>query len=694
MFSNGKETSLSLINSSESTNILNKTKKQHLVEVSDNKLINKNDVMNLMKSCICKTHQNCHLSFFKLSGEYMQHSYQNKNKNSSINEQKETFSFLDSDDDDYDVSDLKLFDKNKKEENDIFDKVNKINVETFHHDKFRGFQIDAIMSALEGNDVLIIMPTGGGKSLCYQIPAIIQDGLTIVISPLISLIEDQVQQLKQLNLRVEHLNKQTDHSKYHIINNDAMNGKLHLLYLTPERLIKSSYMKNTLDALYKANKIVRFVIDEAHCIVQWGKDFREDYLKLNILKEKYPKVPIMALTATATKTMKSEIIDILNIKNCDVFIQSFNRQNLFFEVKEIDSPNKLKFIMKWIDKHFYRDSIGIIFCSTIQDTERISSFLNRNNFKSKPYNSKIKPEEKTLIQQQWMNEQITIIVATSAFGMGINKPNVRFVVHYSVSRSIEEYYQESGRAGRDEKLSHCLLLFDAKDYFSLKKCILSKSNFEQKTIEIQHLDEVVKYSIGKLECRKKKILKYFDESDIPNDCNRMCDYCMIKDEKMHQINKIDMTQHASNIINIINQKKEAAPFLTTNYLISFYTGSKDKKIMNSNDCSFEEWGKGSAFKKDKQFLLFRLLCFLSQRKIIEEKEKYLPHGPVYYWVKGSECDNFLISKQAITFDIFEEVPFDISSPEISPIKKKKTGIPLIGNRHLTLVLEQPIKKKV
>lgn len=542
------------------------------------------------------------------------------------------------------------------------EEMNRINNEIFHHKSFRGVQKSAINAALNGDDVFVLMPTGGGKSLCYQLTGYIQRGLTIVISPLISLIEDQVRGLKEINLSAEFMSGNTDRGKYSNIIEKMRNGTLLFLYVTPEKLRLSDHLRSVLESLYNQGKITRFVVDEAHCVSQWGHDFRPQYMELNTLKQDYPTVPIMALTATATDAVKTDIINHLNIKNCQQFQQSFNRPNLYYEVaqKKGGIEKTADFIHDWIIAHKYKNKTGLIFCLSINDTEDLCGSLQQRGHQAGFYHAKMSANERTRIQKRWTTGEIKIIVATNAFGMGIDKANVRFVIHHTMPKSLEEYYQESGRGGRDGYLAHCLLMFSLSDFTRVINLITNTEQGVYKSkarldIERKLLSEMTEYAKDEITCRRVRILKYFGEKFDRSNCNfpssgnsviQMCDNCKKMKGGRCQVVSRDFTEHAKNIANIIykiSQRRKTAPFPTTNYIIDVYTGSKKKNIVTSGDADFEEADLGAEFKGRNQTVLHSIVTKLQAENIISEKKRKSPHGTILYWAPGPEMHNFLRS---------------------------------------------------
>tara|TARA_B100000575_G_scaffold294495_1_gene310827 strand:+ start:10911 stop:13079 length:2169 start_codon:yes stop_codon:yes gene_type:complete len=397
-----------------------------------------------------------------------------------------------------------------------------IDISKFLHDffgfkKFKGNQKQAIESLMDGNDTFVIMPTGGGKSLCYQLPAIMMDGVAVIISPLIALMKNQVDNVRSYskNYDIAHFyNSSLNKAELEKVKDAVENGKTKLLFVAPETIAKE---KNLF--FFKSFKISFFAVDEAHCISEWGHDFRPEYRKLRKIIDSIGRRPIIALTATATKKVKKDIIKNLGISSERLFLSSFNRPNLYYEVQpKIDvDKNLIKFIKKNSGKS------GIIYCLSRKKSEEVSELLNINNIKSLPYHAGLDQSTRNRTQEDFLMEEIDVVVATIAFGMGIDKPDVRYVIHYNLPKSLENYYQETGRAGRDGGEGHCLLYYDPGDVEKFE-LFNSKKNLIEKEINTQLLEEIVTY-VESEDCRRKKILHYFGEKYQISNCDDCCDKC-------------------------------------------------------------------------------------------------------------------------------------------------------------------------
>lgn len=394
----------------------------------------------------------------------------------------------------------------------------------FGYDKFRSNQKDIIHNVISGKDTLVLMPTGGGKSISFQIPALHLNGVTIVISPLISLMKDQVESLKLNKIPAEYLSSTMSQIDQDEILFRTINNEVKLLYISPERLATKSFR----DFLKKIN-LSLITIDEAHCISEWGHDFREDYRKLKSLKSDFPLIPIIALTATATTKVKNDILKQLNLDEPKVFQTSFNRENLNIQVR--DKKNSLAKILALVEKN--KNESIIIYCHSRKDCENLSDELNKYGFKSIVYHAGLSSKKRDLNQELFINDKVNIIVATIAFGMGIDKSNVRLVIHNTFSKSIEGYYQEIGRAGRDGLESNCVLFYSKEDKRKHEFFInYSNSSNSRKESNIKLQDMISFCETSK--CRKKFILEYFGENFNIENCGS-CDICLNLEDKKDSI---------------------------------------------------------------------------------------------------------------------------------------------------------------
>jgi ATP-dependent DNA helicase RecQ len=385
----------------------------------------------------------------------------------------------------------------------------------FGYDEFRPLQKEIIEQVRAKNDCVVLMPTGGGKSLCFQLPALLNEGITIVISPLISLMKDQVDTLVTSGVDAALINSTLTQEEIAEVIARAKSGALKILYIAPERLALPHF-----EALLHTLPISLFAIDEAHCISEWGHDFRPDYRNLKMLRSKFPQIPIIALTATATEKVRADIVAQLNLSNPRIFISSFNRQNLSYEV--IPKKDSFTSILSLVQS-CPNESV-IIYCFSRKDTETVALKLNQYGYNAGTYHAGLSADVRRDNQERFIRDDIHIMVATIAFGMGIDKPDVRLVIHHSLPKSIEGYYQETGRAGRDGLPARCVLLFSNADTFKHNFFIRQIADEEEKQQVQNNLDQSVAYGTLR-SCRRKFLLRYFNEMYTETNCGN-CDQCV------------------------------------------------------------------------------------------------------------------------------------------------------------------------
>jgi len=448
----------------------------------------------------------------------------------------------------------------------------------FGYDSFRLEQQYAIQHILDGKDCLVLMPTGGGKSICYQIPALLFDGLTVVVSPLISLMKDQVDALRANGIWAAYLNSSQSLSEQNQIMREAAAGQLKLLYVAPERLLQQGEV--FLSFLRDAN-VSLFAIDEAHCISSWGHDFRPEYMQLARLKHLFPSIPIVALTATADKMVRKDILEKLDLRQPVTFISSFNRVNIRYYVEP--KKNFYDRLVDYLDKR--KEESGIIYCLSRAGTESLAEDLRKDGFNALAYHAGIEKGAREKAQERFIRDEVKIIVATIAFGMGIDKPNVRFVVHADLPKNIEGYYQETGRAGRDGLQSEALLYFSMGDVIKMKKFVTIDDNPEQSKILTRKLDQMAKFA-QLTTCRRKYLLNYFDEQ-APEFCGS-CDVCL---SKYDLIDGTVIAQKALSAVYRLNQS------FGMNYVIDFLRGSKSEKIREEHK-ALKTYGVGQDISKE------------------------------------------------------------------------------------------------
>ncbi len=400
------------------------------------------------------------------------------------------------------------------------EKAREILKHKFGYDAFRSEQEAIIEAVTSGRDCLVLMPTGGGKSLCYQIPALVLDGIAVVVSPLIALMKDQVDALRSNGIDAAFLNSTQTAAQQVEVFRAARDGTLKLLYVSPERLLQSG--DQFLDFL-QGLKVSLVAIDEAHCISSWGHDFRPEYLKLALIKQLLPNVPVIALTATADKLVRNDIVERLNIAHAEKFVASFNRPNIFYAVEPKQSSYRR--LLEYLSTR--RDESGIIYCLSRASVDSLAADLTDEGYSALPYHAGLDKDTRDRNQLQFINDDVKIVVATIAFGMGIDKSNVRFVVHMDLPKNIESYYQETGRAGRDGLPSDALLFYTWADVLKLKGFAEVEGNREQSEIMLKKLDKMAEF--GDLRtCRRRFLLNYFSE-ELNENCDN-CDNCVTKVE--------------------------------------------------------------------------------------------------------------------------------------------------------------------
>ncbi|PWK78903.1 ATP-dependent DNA helicase RecQ [Mucilaginibacter oryzae] len=446
----------------------------------------------------------------------------------------------------------------------------------FGFDNFKGEQEAIITNILAGNDTFVIMPTGGGKSMCYQLPALMSDGTAIVISPLIALMKNQVDQLRAFggSDSIAHfLNSSLTKSEIARVKEDVLGGKTKLLYVAPESLTK----QENIDFL-RLNHVSFVAVDEAHCISEWGHDFRPEYRKIRqVISNIGENIPIIALTATATPKVQQDIQKNLQMNNATVYKSSFNRANLFYEVRA--KRNVIKEIVKFVKQN--QGKSGIVYCLSRKKVEEVAEALNLNGVKALPYHAGLDPKVRAETQDKFLMEDVDVIVATIAFGMGIDKPDVRYVIHHDVPKSMEGYYQETGRAGRDGGEGVCVAFYSEKDIDKLQKFMKDKPVSERE-IGTQILKEVIDYCESSV-CRRKQLLHYFGENFNEAGCNNMCDNCCAHKEHF------DGEEHLHKVLSLIKHTGEK---FDDHHIISILMGEENAQIKNYEHDQLDYYGSG------------------------------------------------------------------------------------------------------
>jgi len=508
----------------------------------------------------------------------------------------------------------------------------------FGYSDFRHRQEAIITHVLNGKDVLVLMPTGGGKSLCYQLPAVLLNGLTIVISPLIALMKDQVDSLNVNGIPAAFLNSAQSPDEQRELMNKLRDNKVKLLYLAPERLFGT---ENKLVEFLKSLLVVQIAIDEAHCISQWGHDFRPEYLMLARLKDYFPTVPVIALTATADKITQKDILGKLNLNNPEVFISSFNRENIVYNVAR--KQNSFNQLLVFLDKR--KEDSGIIYCLSRKSTEALAADLRAEGFSAEAYHAGLDNATKARNQEAFLRDDVKIIVATIAFGMGINKSNVRYVVHMDLPKNIEGYYQETGRAGRDGLPSEAVLYYSPGDAQKLKEFARIENNPEQSRIMLKKLADMVRYSELQT-CRRQFLLGYFDEV-APESCGA-CDVCLT------EVERFDGTVIAQKALSAVARLNER---FGAGYVIEFLRGSKSEKIRGEHK-QLKTYGIGADISKVDWQRYMRELVSTGYLQLADGEYPVLQLTEKSQAVlKGSQKVEFMASE--VTEErVYAELPFE------------------------------------
>ncbi len=460
----------------------------------------------------------------------------------------------------------------------------------FGHDSFRPGQKKIIEAALRNQDLLTIMPTGGGKSLCFQLPALLKDGITIVVSPLIALMQDQVDSLQDNGINATYLNSTIDYEERRSRQIAILKNQVKLLYVAPERLLNERFSL-FLEQVATQVGISTIAIDEAHCVSEWGHDFRPEYSKLKILRQRYPQIPLQALTATATKRVQQDIIQQLNLRSPDIHVASFDRPNLHYEVQPKDR-NIYHRLLRTIRSE---SGAGIVYCLSRRRVEEVATKLKHDGINALPYHAGLSDKERSSNQTSFLRDDIQVIVATIAFGMGIDKPDVRFVFHYDLPRSLESFYQESGRAGRDGELSKSILFFSLGDRKKIEFLIEQKSAQNEQKIALQQLRQVINYAEGN-DCRRTIILRYFGER-YPGNCGK-CDNCL--NPKPIE----DWTVEAQKFLSCVARCEEK---FGVNHIVDVLIGSRKQKIYQYGHHLLSTYGIGKGRTADEWRMLGRSL---------------------------------------------------------------------------------------
>lgn len=462
----------------------------------------------------------------------------------------------------------------------------------FGYTSFRGEQQAVVEHVTAGGDALVLMPTGGGKSLCYQLPALLREGAAIVVSPLIALMQDQVDTLKQLGVRAAFLNSSMDADEAREVTAQLMRGHLQIVYVAPERLLMSGFL-SMLDELEANIGIALFAIDEAHCVSQWGHDFRPEYRKLTVLHERFPQVPRMALTATADAPTRAEIVERLQLENARQFVSSFDRPNIKYRIAQ--KASALQQLEAFLEAEHPNDA-GIVYCLSRRKVEETAEWLKSRGWDALPYHAGFDAKVRNQNQRRFLREEGVIMVATVAFGMGIDKPNVRFVAHLDLPKSMEGYYQETGRAGRDGLPANAWMVYGLGDVVNMRKMLDSgDAPEERKQVERQKLDALLGFCESTT-CRHQTILRYFGEQHDGN-----CDQC---DNCLTPVDTWDATQAAQMALSTVYRTGQRFGVV---HLIDVLLGKTNTKISQFNHQTLSVFGVGKSLSQQQWSSVFRQL---------------------------------------------------------------------------------------
>ncbi|XP_063165083.1 ATP-dependent DNA helicase Q1 isoform X2 [Candoia aspera] len=535
-------------------------------------------------------------------------------------------------------------------------KIRDVLQKNFGLQKFRPLQLETINATVAGRDVFLVMPTGGGKSLCYQLPAECSQGFTLVICPLISLMEDQLMMLDQLGISATLLNASSskEHVKWVHAEMLSRNSQLKLIYVTPEKIAKSKMFMSKLEKAHQAGRLTRIAVDEVHCCSQWGHDFRPDYKLLGILKRQFPNTPLIGLTATATGHVLRDAQNILCVQKSINFTASFNRPNLYYEVRQKPSSaqNCIEDIVKLINGR-YKGLSGIIYCFSQKDAEQVTMSLQKLGIQAGTYHANMEPKAKSEVHKRWCANKIQVVVATVAFGMGIDKPDVKFVIHHSMSKSMENYYQESGRAGRDDQRADCILYYGFGDIFRISTMVVMENVGQQK------LYDIVSYCHDMRRCRRVQIAHHFDEAWDSANCNKMCDNCC----REEPFEKMDVTGHCRELIKILKQVDQIREKFTPLKLIDAWLGKGLSKL-----------GLEIAAPKLPRDVLERIIAHLILQRYLKEDFSFTAFATISYVKIGPRADLLKDKAHVITMQVIlsknKIAKVKLSSPR-TPGKKMK-----------------------
>ena len=469
--------------------------------------------------------------------------------------------------------------------------------DVFGYSSFRGEQEAIVAHVSAGGDALVLMPTGGGKSLCYQLPALLREGVAVVVSPLIALMQDQVDALKQLGVRAAFLNSSQEANESREVTAQLMRGHLQIVYVAPERLLMESFLA-LLEQIEQGASIALFAIDEAHCVSQWGHDFRPEYRKLTVLHERFPQVPRIALTATADAPTRAEIVERLKLEEARQFVSSFDRPNIRYRItqKDVTQKTSARQQLETFLEHEHANDAGIVYCLSRRKVEETAEWLKSRGWDALPYHAGLDASVRNKNQRRFLREEGVIMVATVAFGMGIDKPNVRFVAHLDLPKSMEGYYQETGRAGRDGLPANAWMAYGLGDVVSMRKMLDSgDAPEERKQVERQKLDALLGFCES-TQCRHQTLLRYFGEQH-PGDCGQ-CDNCL------NPVDTWDATQAAQMALSCVYRTGQRFGVV---HLIDVLLGKTNVKVSQFSHQNLSVFGVGKAISQAQWSSVFRQL---------------------------------------------------------------------------------------